>query len=196
MYTIICLDCLLSVCSYHCAVLYRHDWSRACSSVDLETEPCGHQSGNGQPMAHSKVNDSLWIVALCQGDVGKPGGLVDGRSSTHLINLHQEPRLEFWFLPQYKQKIISKKKHNSSTSFVIYTYTAGLNGLLGRTDTDMLQLLSPGPTASFSPHHPVPPQWEHSLSLLSYTAQFLKSAPAVRLGWPHCWQELVLPCWR
>ena len=61
-------------------------------------------------MAHSKVNDSLWIVALCQGDVGKPGGLIDGRSSTHLINLHQEPCLEFWFLPQYKQKITLKKK--------------------------------------------------------------------------------------
>lgn len=117
LYSYLCMCAIYNVClclisthlfvTYQCAILYRHDWSCACSSVDLETEPCCHQGGNGQSMAHGKVHNALWIVALRQGDVSETGGLINGSSSTHLINLHQEPRLVLRFLRQHRWVIVS-----------------------------------------------------------------------------------------
>lgn len=102
-----CLFTTHQFVTYQCAILNRHDWSCACSSVDLKTEPCCQQGGNGQSMAHSKVHNALWIVALYQCDVGKTSGLINGGSSTHLINLHQEPCLVLRFLRQHRWVIDS-----------------------------------------------------------------------------------------
>lgn len=115
LYSQVCMCAIYNVClclitthqfvTYQCAILHRHDWSCACLSVHLEAEPCGHQGGDGQSMTHGKVHDALWIVTLCQGDVGKPGGLIDGSTSTHLVYLHQEPRLVLRLLQQHRWEI-------------------------------------------------------------------------------------------
>lgn len=89
--------------TYQSAILYRFDRSCACSSVDSEGQPHGRQGGNGQSVTSGKVRNALWIVALCQCDVGKAGCLVNGSSSAHLINLYQEPRLLLWFLRQHRR---------------------------------------------------------------------------------------------
>lgn len=71
----------------------------------METELCGHRGGDRQSVPHRKVNNALWIIALCQGDVGELGAFINGSTSTHLVNLYQEPSLVLWFL---QKKIISK----------------------------------------------------------------------------------------
>lgn len=63
------------------------------SPVHLETEPCGRRRGNGQSVPLREIHDALWIIARRHGDVGKPGGLIDGCPSTDPVNLYQEPGL-------------------------------------------------------------------------------------------------------
>lgn len=101
----ICLIMKYLFITYQSAILYRHDWSCTGLSVYMETELCGHRGGDRQSVSHRKVNNALWIITLCQGDVGELGGFINGSTSTHLVNLYQEPSLVLWFL---QQKTLSK----------------------------------------------------------------------------------------
>lgn len=64
----------------------------------LEAELRGRQRGDGQPVAHSEVHNASGVVTLGQGNVCELGGLVDGSTTSNLVNLHQEPNLVLWLL--------------------------------------------------------------------------------------------------
>lgn len=74
--------------TYQCAILDRYDRSCTRSSIHLESEFWGRLRGDGQSVPHREIHDTLWIIALGHGDVGKPGGLIDGGTSTDLVNLY------------------------------------------------------------------------------------------------------------
>lgn len=67
--------------------------------MHLEIEFCGRRRGDGQSVPLREIHNALWIITLRHGDVGEPGGLIDGCTSTDPVNLYQEPGLILWLLP-------------------------------------------------------------------------------------------------
>lgn len=63
------------------------------SAIHLEAELCGRRRGDGQSVPHREIHNALRVVTLRHGDIGKPGGLIDGGTGTDLVNLYQEPGL-------------------------------------------------------------------------------------------------------
>lgn len=92
--------------AYQRAILDRYGRSCTRAAIHLETEFRARCRGDRQSVPYREMDHALWIIAVGHGDVGKPAGLIDGCTSTDLVNLHEEPGLVLWLLQHRRAKFV------------------------------------------------------------------------------------------